>query len=108
MTKARELAERYLALAQDHGCGDGGCVIFRPSGMHTNGGCRCARRMSTTDEIYVRRLLAVAQELATEISTMKDRDEARAEPGYDQGYNEGFEEGYDLGLRKATQEDRAP
>lgn len=23
------------------GCGDGGCVIRRPSGMHTNGGCHC-------------------------------------------------------------------
>ncbi|WP_186200615.1 hypothetical protein [Burkholderia gladioli] len=27
----------------DHlgGCTDGGCVIKRPAGMHTNGGCRC-------------------------------------------------------------------
>lgn len=24
-------------------CGDGGCVIVRPKGMHTNGGCRCHR-----------------------------------------------------------------
>lgn len=73
MTKVRELAERYLALVEDHGCGDGNCVIFRPRGMHTNGGCRCARRMTSVDEMYVRRLLAVAQELATEVSTMKDR-----------------------------------
>jgi hypothetical protein len=25
------------------GCSDGGCVIVRPKGMHTNGGCRCTR-----------------------------------------------------------------
>jgi len=24
-----------------HGCGDGGCQIKRPTGMHTNGGCQC-------------------------------------------------------------------
>jgi len=23
------------------GCSDGSCVIHRPKGMHTNGGCRC-------------------------------------------------------------------
>lgn len=25
------------------GCLDGGCVIVKPKGMHTNGGCRCPR-----------------------------------------------------------------
>ncbi len=25
------------------GCSDGGCVIVKPVGMHTNGGCRCLR-----------------------------------------------------------------
>jgi hypothetical protein len=24
-------------------CGDGGCIIVKPKGMHTNGGCRCWR-----------------------------------------------------------------
>ena len=24
------------------GCSDGNCVIHKPKGMHTNGGCRCA------------------------------------------------------------------
>ena len=23
------------------GCGDGGCLVMPPKGMHTNGGCRC-------------------------------------------------------------------
>jgi hypothetical protein len=26
------------------GCGDGGCVIATPRGMHTNGGCHCEER----------------------------------------------------------------
>lgn len=25
------------------GCGDGGCIVVRPQGQHTNGGCRCSR-----------------------------------------------------------------
>lgn len=25
------------------GCSDGDCVIVRPLGMHTNGGCKCGR-----------------------------------------------------------------
>ena len=23
------------------GCSDGACVVIRPKGMHTNGGCKC-------------------------------------------------------------------
>lgn len=30
-------------LAQIGGCGDGNCLVVRPKGMHTNGGCRCLR-----------------------------------------------------------------
>ena len=32
------------------GCSDGGCVIQRPKGQHTNGGCRCS-----DDRIRMRR-----------------------------------------------------
>jgi hypothetical protein len=35
--------ERYKKLTDRHGCTDGGCVVQRPTGMHTNGGCRCSR-----------------------------------------------------------------
>jgi hypothetical protein len=28
-------------MAHIGGCTDGGCVIVRPKGMHTNGGCKC-------------------------------------------------------------------
>lgn len=26
------------------GCADGSCVIRKPEGMHTNGGCRCVKQ----------------------------------------------------------------
>lgn len=37
------LAKRDQQLAEIGGCGDGGCIIVKPKGMHTNGGCRCSR-----------------------------------------------------------------
>jgi hypothetical protein len=27
------------------GCGDGNCKIVKPTGMHTNGGCKCVRNL---------------------------------------------------------------
>lgn len=38
MTPAEELDARLQAIG---GCSDGNCIIWRPKGMHTNGGCRC-------------------------------------------------------------------
>jgi hypothetical protein len=35
----RELDEYLAAIG---GCSDGYCIIVKPKGMHTNGGCRCA------------------------------------------------------------------
>lgn len=29
-----------------NGCGDGNCRIKKPTGMHTNGGCRCYRTIA--------------------------------------------------------------
>lgn len=45
MTRS-ELAERLDELSRQlvNGCGDSGCVILRPRGLSTNGGCRCAPR----------------------------------------------------------------
>jgi len=38
----RELLDRYdMGMHLIGGCGDGNCVIERPKGQHTNGGCRC-------------------------------------------------------------------
>jgi hypothetical protein len=36
------LRELDAQLEQIGGCGDGYCIIVKPKGMHTNGGCRCA------------------------------------------------------------------
>ncbi len=58
----REAAEHYRAIAENvGGCTDGGCVVLRPKGMHTNGGCRCCYRMTGERERGVNRLLLAAQ-----------------------------------------------
>lgn len=31
----------FLAARLRNGCGNGGCVVKRPTGMHTNGSCNC-------------------------------------------------------------------
>lgn len=38
-------AERELdeALKDIGGCSDGYCIVVKPKGMHTNGGCHCNR-----------------------------------------------------------------
>lgn len=44
--KLQDLQEdiQRLATKLKDGCGDGGCIIKKPSGMHTNAGCRCTPR----------------------------------------------------------------
>ena len=46
------------------GCYDGCCVVFRPRGMHTNGGCRCVRNMldSENPRGKLEHVLRLAQE----------------------------------------------
>ena len=40
--KLKEAMDRYKKVVEYIGtCGDGNCVILRPVGMHTNGGCKC-------------------------------------------------------------------
>lgn len=46
------------------GCTDGGCVVKRPKGMHTNGGCRC-----WTNQYTAQRVMRHAQVLRDAIST---------------------------------------
>ena len=46
MTNLREAAQMALdayesKMQQIGGCSDGGCVVVKPKGMHTNGGCKC-------------------------------------------------------------------
>jgi hypothetical protein len=35
------------ALAIIGGCGDGNCIVVKPKGQHTNGGCRCSQNFRT-------------------------------------------------------------
>jgi hypothetical protein len=57
-----EAVDRYNQAAEAiGGCGDGGCVVHRPGGQHTNGGCRCTYRMDETRQREVTKLLLQAQ-----------------------------------------------
>lgn len=47
-----------------YGCTDGNCIIKRPTGMHTNGGCQCEktlRRLHRTEEerVLIAKVVAV-------------------------------------------------
>jgi hypothetical protein len=69
------LAENYLsAAAQVGGCADGNCVVLRPKGMHTNGGCRCTHDMDRARERGVARLLGMAQHIAHAAITQEKTD----------------------------------
>jgi len=46
-TIAASLSELDAYLEEMGGCGDGNCIIVKPRGMHTNGGCRCSRSTIT-------------------------------------------------------------
>ncbi len=51
------------------GCCDGSCVVARPSGMHTNGGCRCDERRLRRALQWWKRRAAFLEET---IRTMRD------------------------------------
>lgn len=52
-------------------CGDGGCIVKRPQGMHTNGGCRCS-----TDRRRAQRMMMAGQRLSEKIrAALKARTE---------------------------------
>jgi hypothetical protein len=62
ITKPLSLAEalsQYNAMMEHiGGCSDGGCIIKKPRGMHTNGGCKCAK-----DYLKMQRVALVANQL---------------------------------------------
>lgn len=43
-------------------CGDGGCLVKTPVGMHTNGGCRC-----WTDRMKAQRMMLAGKYLRAAI-----------------------------------------
>jgi len=48
MSNTERLIERLQEIG---GCSDGGCIVIRPRGMHTNGGCRCSRDSFTMQRV---------------------------------------------------------
>jgi hypothetical protein len=57
----RAKVEELLSILSgfQNGCGDGNCKIKKPTGIHTNGGCRCYRMISE----YALELASVADEI---------------------------------------------
>lgn len=37
----KAMKEAWERVNEIVGCGDGSCLFKRPTGVHTNGGCRC-------------------------------------------------------------------
>jgi len=62
----RDALADYMRL-RDHvgGCTDGGCLVKRPTGMHTNGGCKCC-----TDRHTAQRMMIAGQRLATALDQL--------------------------------------
>ena len=36
-------------MSELYGCSDSNCIIIKPEGMATNGGCRCLRELQRSD-----------------------------------------------------------
>lgn len=56
------------ARVQEHfgSCGDGGCLVKKPVGMHTNGGCKC-----NTDKHKAQHMMWAGQQLFNAIMLMQ-------------------------------------
>ena len=51
------------------GCGDHGCIIKKPTGQGTNGGCRCiGRHMDTRNILEVKQLIHGLKQARSELS----------------------------------------
>ena len=58
------------------GCADGGCLIRKPEGLHTNSGCRCAR-----DHVKMQRAMYAAGELRKALAEIERLDGAPTAEG---------------------------
>lgn len=68
------LKERDDALRQIGSCGDGGCCVIPPEGLHTNGGCRCVRYPE--DKYRAERALRINQRFANAIRSLSPKEQA--------------------------------
>ena len=67
-----DLVKRYRDLQISiGGCHDGYCVIKKPQGMHTNGGCNCLEDMKLHERSRVGGLLKYGQEMADRIEELE-------------------------------------
>ena len=65
------------------GCGANGCVVERPRGPGTNGGCKCLLDLRPDRRVRVRKRLLDLKKLLHEIDTHADiiRASYRSDPG---------------------------
>ncbi len=63
---------RGMQAAMGNGCHDGYCVIEKPKGMHTNGGCYCMDDLTFQQKQYIGHMLKCAQVMAAHLE--KDND----------------------------------
>ncbi len=68
-TLYRALTELDDYLTQLGGCSDGYCIIKRPVGMHTNGGCRC-----NTDKMKMQRYAYAMNKFADTVRALTPRE----------------------------------
>ena len=74
-TKAiRALLDSYTEAqhAMQDGCSDGYCVVRKPRGMHTNGGCRCLYRPDHLTTQRAGNIMRIAQEMESTILALCD------------------------------------
>ena len=67
-----DLVERYRQLQEViGGCHDGYCVVRKPKGMHTNGGCNCLEDLRLHERSRIGGLLRCAQGMADRIEELE-------------------------------------
>lgn len=64
-------------LTQIGGCLDGNCLVVKPTGMHTNGGCKCFRNDPIKAERVVRAYKAELTAMAETVRTLEAEREAQ-------------------------------
>ncbi len=72
---AKEYREAAKALWESlEGCGDHSCLLKRPKGMATNGGCRCFDSLPADERRAMRRVLRFARDGASALDLLDAKD----------------------------------
>ena len=64
---ADAVAKLDSQLAKFGGCTDGGCLVVRPKGMHTHGGCKCLTSIYSEGPMRVRHFAQIHNKFADEV-----------------------------------------